>query len=88
VRSTTRSWAASPSGKWIPDTPARRKTILSRLRTWNVFSNSSPVEGIRRAIRIFAASDEKISIYVFGDEFTGKSIEEVLEGVERFNKKD
>ena len=33
-------------GDWIPDTPARRQAILQRLRTWNPFSNSSPVEGI------------------------------------------
>src|SRR5690606_37810833 len=27
---------------WIPDTPARRQAIMTRLRTWNPFSNSSP----------------------------------------------
>lgn len=36
--------------KWIPDTPARRKAILNRLATWAPFSNSSPVEGIQKAI--------------------------------------
>ena len=41
------------AGKWIPDTEARRKAILDRLRTWNAFSNSSPVEGIETAIRTF-----------------------------------
>ena len=43
------------AGKWIPDTPGRRKVILQNLRSWSVFSNSSPVEGITRAIRTFAA---------------------------------
>ncbi|MEM7582444.1 MAG: VWA domain-containing protein [Acidobacteriota bacterium] len=76
------------AGKWIPDTPSRRRTIINRLRNWNVFSNSSPVEGVTRAIRNFAKDDKKISIYVFGDEFTGGSIEEVLTAVERYNKKD
>jgi hypothetical protein len=76
------------SGKWIPDTPGRRKIIVDRLRMWNVFSNSSPVEGIRRAVQAFAKDDKKISIYVFGDEFTGGTIEEVLVAVERVNKKD
>src|SRR5689334_17045702 len=33
-------------GKWMPDTPAQRRTVLERLRTWNAFSNSSPIEGI------------------------------------------
>jgi hypothetical protein len=76
------------AGKWIPDTPGRRKVIIERLRTWNVFSNSSPVEGITRAIRTFSATDKKISIYVFGDEFTGKSIDEVVNTVDRLNRRD
>ena len=59
------------AGKWIPDTPGRRKAIIDRLRTWNAFSNSSPVEGITQAVRRFYGPDKKISIYVFGDEFTG-----------------
>jgi hypothetical protein len=30
------------AGKWIPDTPARRKAVIQRLRSWQAFSNSSP----------------------------------------------
>jgi hypothetical protein len=75
-------------GKWIPDTPGRRKAILATLQSWNVFSNSSPVEGIQRAIRTFADADKKISIYVFGDEFTGRSIDDVLDAVDRINRRD
>ncbi len=74
--------------KWIPDTPARRKAIIARLKSWNAFSNSSPVEGITQAIRTFYAPDKKISVYVFGDEFTGESIEAVVETVDRINKVD
>ena len=40
-------------GKWIPDTPGRRRAMVSNLRIWNTFSNSSPVEGITRAISTF-----------------------------------
>jgi hypothetical protein len=76
------------AGKWIPDTPGRRRAILDRLRSWAVFSNSSPVEGIERAIRSFAAPDKKISIYVFGDEFTGSSIDAVVRTVDRLNRPD
>ncbi len=76
------------AGKWIPDTPIRRKAVLDNLSSWNVFSNSSPVEGITRAIRTFAARDKKVSIYVFGDEFTGKSIDKVVTTVDRINKTD
>jgi len=73
------------AGQWIPDTPARRQLILRNLANWNAFSNSSPVEGITQAVRSFYDRDKKISIYVFGDEFTGRSIEDVVLTVDRLN---
>lgn len=76
------------AGQWIPDTPARRKAILSTLRTWQAFSNSSPVEGIEAAIRTFYAPDKKISIYVMGDEYTGLSYQSVISTVDRLNRLD
>ncbi len=72
--------------KWIPDTPGRRKAIIQRLRTWNPFSNSSPVEGIQRAVRTFFDENKKISLYVFGDEFSGRSIQNVVRTIDRLNK--
>jgi hypothetical protein len=75
-------------GKWIPDTPAQRRTVIERLRTWNAFSNSSPIEGIVEAIRTYYSKDKKISLYVFGDEFTGPSIDSVLKGVDVMNRED
>ena len=75
-------------GEWIPDTPGRRKVIMQNLRNWNVFSNSSPVEGITAAIRTFHKPGQKISIYVFGDEFTGESIAQVIDTVDRINQTD
>ena len=70
-------------GQWIPDTPGRRKVIIDNLRNWNV---SSPVEGIEAAIRAFHKPGQKISIYVFGDEFTGDSISQVIDTVDRINQ--
>lgn len=75
-------------GRWIPDSPSRRKLIMQRLQTWNVFSNSSPVEGITTAIRTFYDPGKKISLYVFGDQFTGNSIAEVIGTVDRINGVD
>ncbi len=79
---------SSYAGKWIPDTPGRRKVIINTLRTWQVFSNSSPIEGIQRAIRTYANGRDKISLYVLGDEFTGGSIDQVVTMVDRYNKVD
>ncbi|NNJ93528.1 MAG: VWA domain-containing protein [Halobacteria archaeon] len=75
-------------GKWIPDTPARRKAIIKRLSGWQPFSNSSPVEGIEAAIRRFHAQDKRISLYVFGDDFARGSIETVVNTVARLNRAD
>ena len=76
-------------GQWIPDTPGRRELILNTLRSWNPYSNSSPVEGVTRAINSFYAPDKKISIYVLGDDFQpGGSITEVLRTIDRINVQD
>jgi hypothetical protein len=75
-------------GKWIPDSPTQRRTVIERLRTFNVFSNSSPIEGIVEAIRTYYSKDKKISLYVLGDEFTGSSIDSVVKGVDLINRED
>jgi hypothetical protein len=75
-------------GKWIPDTPARRKAIIKRLAGWQPFSNSSPVEGVEAAIRRFYAKDKRISLYVFGDDFARGSIQAVVDSVTRLNHAD
>ena len=73
---------------WIPDTPGRRNQIISTLRTWNAFSNSSPVEGVTKAIKTFYSPDKKISIYVLGDDFQGGSTQNVLRTIDRINVED
>jgi len=75
-------------GQWIPDTPARRAAIISRLSGWFPFSNSSPVEGIEAAIQRFHTKDKKISLYVLGDDFASGSIQSVIDTVDRLNSAD
>ena len=74
------------AGRWIPDSPARRRAILKQLISWTPFSNSSPVEGITSAVRRFYAPDKKISLYVLGDDFSRGSIQEVVDTVDRINQ--
>lgn len=76
---------SSYAGDWIPDTAGRRKAIINRLRSWNPYSNSSPVEGIEKAIRSYYDRNKKISLYVFGDDFSGGSIRRVITTVRRLN---
>lgn len=73
------------AGNWIPDSTARRRAILDRLSTWAPFSNSSPVEGITRAIDRFYAKDKRISLYVFGDDFSAGLMQDVVDTVRSKN---
>lgn len=76
------------AGQWIPDSPARRAAIVERLRDWKPFSRSSPAEGIEAAIRMYRNPEHRISLYVFGDEFTGPSIDDVVRRVDELNRPD
>jgi hypothetical protein len=74
------------AGRWIRDSPARRRAILKRLGSWAPFSNSSPVEGVTSAIRRFYSPDKRISIYIFGDDFARGSIQQVIDTVSTINR--
>ncbi len=76
------------AGKWIPDTPGRREAIKNTMRLWRPFSDSNPVDGIIYAISTYWSPDKKISIYVFGDEFSGRSVENVVRQVDTVNRED
>jgi hypothetical protein len=75
------------SGQWIPDTPARRAVVIDRLRSWDIFSASNPAPGIMQAIRTFYNADRPTSIFVFGDDYNGTSIDEVVHAVAGMNRK-
>ena len=78
----------SDRGKWINDSPSRRREALKRLKTWTPRDTSSIQQGIKVAIDTFGRGDKKISIYVFGDDFTGGSTEALVRYIERSNKTD
>lgn len=75
-------------GQWIEDSPARRRTIVTRITGWQPYSNSSPVEGIIEAIRTYHTPERKISLYVFGDDYSGSSYKRVIDAVENINPKN
>jgi hypothetical protein len=75
-------------GQWLTDSTAQRNQIVNRMDRWRAFSNSSPVEGIEEAIKVYWAADKRISLYVLGDEFTGDSIQKALDAVAVINRPD
>ncbi|MEL7296862.1 MAG: VWA domain-containing protein [Pseudomonadota bacterium] len=74
--------------KWMKDSPELRSAIRQKMATWRAFSDSNPTQGINAAIRTFWAPDKKISLYVFGDDFSGNSVEAVARTVDRINRPD
>ena len=75
-------------GTWLDDGAGVRNRIIQTLSGWAPFSNSSPVEGIREAIDTYYDPSKNISIYVFGDDYTGDSVEEVVDAVDQINIAD
>jgi hypothetical protein len=80
-----RSMVSGYDGKWMPDTPGRRKNVISLFDRWAEMSNSSPVEGIQTALLRYAKPNITTSIYVFGDDYTGSSYDPVIEKITRQN---
>ena len=73
--------------KWIPDTKVWRKNSIKLFKMWVIASNSSPVEGIERALINYSDPNKSIAIYVMGDDYTGGDYEIAINKITRFNKK-
>ncbi|MDX8396692.1 MAG: hypothetical protein R8K49_00055 [Mariprofundaceae bacterium] len=76
---------SSHVGKWIPDTPLRRKAVMKVFRNWRSASNSSPVEGLEVALKRYAKPGRSLSIYIFGDDYTGSSYDGVITSLAALN---
>ncbi|MDG2108259.1 MAG: hypothetical protein P8J74_06430 [Woeseiaceae bacterium] len=73
--------------QWMKDSPGRRQSIISRMRTWAPTSTSNPIAGIEAAILDFREDDKKISIYVFGDDYQGdRSVDQAMAAIDRMNR--
>ena len=73
------------AGKWIPDTPQRRKSIFKAFKGWQSASNSSPIEGLQVALKRYAKANISLSIYIFGDDYTGSSYDPVINALVHLN---
>ena len=72
-------------GRWIPDTPQRRESVIRLFKSWKSASNSSPVEGLEVALRRYVNPNSKVSIYIFGDEYSGSSYDPVIDALVALN---
>jgi len=76
---------SSYAGKWIPDTPLRRHGVMKLFRSWQSASNSSPVEGLEVALKRYARPNISLSIYIFGDDYSGASYDAVIDRIDAMN---
>jgi len=76
---------SSYAGRWISDTPQRRVGVMKLFRLWRSASNSSPVEGLEVALKRYAKPGVSLSIYVFGDDYTGSSYDPVIQSIVDMN---
>ncbi len=74
------------SGRWIPDTPQRRRSVMNVFNSWQDASNSSPVEGIETALRRYGRTGQAMSVYVFGDDYTGGNYDATIARLTKLNK--
>jgi len=72
-------------GRWIPDAPFRRKSVMKLFNQWQSASNSSPVEGIIAALNQYKKPGKSIAIYVFGDDYTGASYDNDVTNITKMN---
>jgi hypothetical protein len=63
---------------WIPADNDSIDDVIRRLRSWNPYSNSSPVEGIEVAVRELYQPNLSLGIFVVGDDYTGTSFDSFL----------
>ena len=76
---------STTSGRWRNDTPGQRRAMLSAMRTWGGSSNSSPVEGIESALRIYGPKTQSLALYVLGDDYSGGSYDDTLASINKLN---
>ncbi len=74
------------AGKWMFDTPRRRKSVLATMQNWTSLSNSSPVKGLETALKTYAKRTKNLAIYVFGDDYSGGSYDAVLDPLDQLNR--
>lgn len=75
-------------GRFMEDSPTRRRDIIRKLVNWSAFSASTPVGGITTAIKQHYDKDKKISLYVMGDDYQGRSVQRVVKIVEELNQRN
>ena len=63
---------------WLSDSPSMRKQAMDKLRNWAPYSNSSPIEGIQKAVENLIQPGNKTAIFVLGDDYSRTDFDSYL----------
>ncbi len=74
------------TGKWMPDTQGSRQRIIKIFDKWSGASDSNPIDGIEYALKRYGKSGRSMSLYVFGDDYTGGSYDHAIDKITKLNK--
>ena len=72
---------------WLPADKRSFDAAQAKLSSWNAYSNSSPVEGIRVAIERLYRPGLKVGLFVAGDDYTGNDFDAFLTEIELIREK-
>ncbi len=77
------AYLMQPAGRWVDDSPARRRAARVRLNSWQTASDSNPVDGVRAAVDDLYRRDIRMALFVFGDDYAGNDFDPFLEAIDR-----
>ena len=66
------------TGDWLSPETSSISRVVNRLRDWNAYSNSSPVEGVEIAVQTLYKPGISLGIFVVGDDYTGTNFDGFL----------
>ncbi|RUO36853.1 VWA domain-containing protein [Aliidiomarina shirensis] len=71
-------------GRWLPDTTTMRQRAIQGLAGFRGGA-SAPEVGILRAIELYKNEQDKVSLYVFGDDFRPGTLDQVVTEITQAN---
>ena len=71
------------NNNWLRNDEQQVKSVLKKFRNWNVYSNSSPVEGVKVAVADLLAPNINMAVIVIGDDYSGTDFDGFLRQIDR-----
>ena len=74
--------------EWTTDSPKARLTALQAFEYWPSNSASTPKAALEKVFKDYGGKGIKIAIYLFGDDFIGGEVNQLIKLIDAKNKRD